>query len=102
RRERRLPGVARVGLLDRDNVEEPPAAGLVTPDALHVRNPHLLDLVPDERGFRDALAEGVIRRWSAGSRAGEDRIVSVVDGLDAHKGLGALAAGVVARPLPEG
>src|SRR5581483_1174280 len=60
RSEHRLARVAGIALFDRDDVEEPAAAGFVAPYAAHVRNAGLFHLLPDESGFHHALRDGII------------------------------------------
>src|SRR4051812_6554102 len=61
----RLLRVPRVRLLDRDDVEQPPAARLVAPHALHAREAGFLDLVPDHGGLHHALRERIVGRRAA-------------------------------------
>src|SRR5262249_38140813 len=91
--------MTRIALLDGNDVEQPAAAGLVTPNALDIWHAALLNLFPDERGFHHALGNGVVRWWATGSSASKDRIISVIDVLHAYDRLRAAGARVIARPF---
>src|SRR5438309_6323929 len=97
----RLPRMAGIRLLDGDDVEHARTARLVPPHALHARQPGALDLVPDHAGFHDALRIRKIRWRDHRTCKAEDRVVAVIDALDAHHRLPAAPAGVVAGELAE-
>src|SRR4051812_6194493 len=90
-----------VGLLDRDDVEHACAAWLVHPDALHTGQARALDLVPDHSRLHDALRIRKVRGRHHRAREPEDRIVAMVDALDAYDRLLRATAGVVAGELAE-
>src|SRR5204863_1579923 len=99
--QRRLLRVAGERLLDRDDVEHARAAGFVHPDAFHAAEAGALDFVPDHAGLHYALGIREVRRRHHRAGEAENRIVAVIDALDAHHGLLAAAAGVVAGELAE-
>src|SRR3989449_9855629 len=81
---RSLLRMAGVGLLDRDDVEHARAARLVDPHAAHAGEAGALDLVPDHAGLHDALGVREVRRRQHRAGEAEDRVVAVIDALDAH------------------
>src|SRR5262245_11172406 len=91
--------MARIALLYGNDVEQPAAACLVTPNTLDIGHAALLNLFPDERRFHHALGNGVIRWRATGSRTSKDGIISVIDILHADHRLRAAGAGVIARPF---
>src|SRR6266404_7587725 len=99
--QRRLLRVAGVGLLDRDDVEHARAARLVHPHAAHAGEAGALDLVPDHAGLHDALGVRKVGGWHHRTGEAEDRVVAVIDALDAHHRLLAAPAGVIAGELAE-
>src|SRR5437016_8197350 len=99
--QRRLLRMAGVGLLDRDDVEHARAARLVHPHAAHAGEAGALDLVPDHARLHDALGVREVRRRQHRAGEAEDRVVAVIDALDAHHRLRAAPAGVIAGELAE-
>src|SRR5262245_54652170 len=91
--------MTRVALLDRNDVEQPATAGLVTPNALDIGHTALLYLFPDQRRFHHALGDRVIRWWAAGSRASKDGIIAVIDVLHADDRLRPTGTGVITCPF---
>src|SRR5215470_3768662 len=93
--------MTRVALFDGNDVEQPAATSLVTPNTLDVGHAALLHLFPDERRFHHALGNGVIRWRATGSSTSKDRIISIIDVLHAYDRLRATGASIVARPFTE-
>src|SRR5215475_10480502 len=91
--------MARIALLYGNDVEQPAAARLVTPNTLDVGHAALLNLLPDKRRFHHALGNGVIRWRAAGSSTSKDGIVAVIDVLHAYDRLWTAGARVIARPF---
>src|SRR6516164_5261870 len=90
-----------VPLFNGNDVKQTASTSLVTPYTLNIGYPAFLDLFPDEGRFHHALGNGVIRRRTAGSRASEDWIITVIDVLHANNGLRAAGTRVVTRPFTE-
>src|SRR5712692_7694596 len=74
----------------------------MAPHPFDIRHTGPLDLIPDQGRFHEALRYGVVGRRSPRPGAAEDRIVAMVDPLNADDGLGPGRAGVVTGPLAEG
>ncbi len=82
-------------------IAEAAAAGLMRPDALHLRDAGGLELVPDRAGAIGAEIERVVVRRHCRNRAHQDRIVAVHQRLDANGWLQIAAAGVIPGPFAE-
>src|SRR5262245_18856330 len=91
--------MTRIALLDGNDVEQPAAASLVTPNTLDIGYAALLNRFPDERRFHHALGNGVVRWRATGSSTSKDGIIPVIDVLHADDRLRAAGAGVIARPF---
>src|SRR6202035_6161164 len=87
--------VARVRLLDGDDIEEAHRTGFVAPDALHAGNSRAFNGVPNHAGLYDGPAEGHVRRRAHGRGHREDGIVAMIDAPNADDGLLARRARVV-------
>src|SRR5439155_17758686 len=97
----RLSRVARVALLDRDDVEQAAAADAEAVRVGHAGYPRRLELAQQQRRTEVlAVAVRLVRRLVRRD-AEDDRVVAVVDRLDLEHRFGALAGRVVPRPLAE-
>src|SRR4029077_2365072 len=77
-----LPRVTRIGLFDRNHVEEAADAGLKGPDSFDVRQPALFDSVRCLRGAIHSVGELIIRWRPARPRDTQDRIIAIIDAFD--------------------
>src|SRR5215471_15309326 len=96
-----LTCVARIGLLDGDDVEHAGAAEFVTPNPTHPRQARTLDLIPDHPGLHHALAEREVRRRTHRGGDAEHRIVAVINAPHPHHRLLAGARRVIAGKFAE-
>src|SRR5205823_3493541 len=96
--------VAVIALLDRNDDERCAAGGGgsadVTPHSLDIWNVGLVEVIPDCRGaYGNAERnKGRLHR----RRAGENRIIAIIELLDANDRFVGCAVSIVARPLAEG
>src|SRR3989441_3230418 len=97
-----LARVTRVALVDRDRVEQARAADLMAPHADDAGDRRGLDVAAETRAPHERAVERLLVGWHVRRRRENDRVVAVVDGMDAEDGLGALARRVIAGPLAEG
>src|SRR5215475_3814212 len=91
--------MTRVPQFDGNDVEQPAATSLVTPNTLDIGHAALLHLFPDERRFHHALGNGVIRWRATGSSTSKNGIIAVVDVLHTYDRLRTAGACVIARPF---
>jgi hypothetical protein len=97
----RLLGVSWIHLLDGNDVEQTPGAGLVIPHALNAGKTGSLYLLPDHRRLDDPSRHGEVRRRPRGDRERHDRIVAMIDTPDLDDGLLACFARIVSHELAE-
>ena len=101
RQHRRLGGVTRIHLLDRDHVEQPPGAGFMAPHALDAGDAGLFHLVPDHRRFNGGAGEGEVFRRARRHGQRQNRIIAVIDPAHPdHRLIGSVGR-VIAHELPK-
>src|SRR5574340_261066 len=88
-------------LLDGDHAEGAARAGLVQPGAFDVGNTSPLEGIEQGRRPQETALEQMGVGWFLTRRAGQDRIVAVIDAFDPDEGLLPGLAGVIAVPFAE-
>src|SRR5918996_2022474 len=91
--------MTRVGLFNRDHVEQTADAGFERPNALDIGKTGFFDAVPHLRGTNHTLGQRVIRWGPAGTRDTQNRIVAVINPLDPKHGRVFHSGTIVTEPL---
>src|SRR5438034_5437929 len=93
--------MTRIGLFDRDHIEETADAGFETPNSPHVGQPSFFDPVPHLSGTNHTLRERVIRWRPARARDTQNRVVTVVDAFDPKHRRIFHSSAVITEPFAE-
>src|SRR5262249_11716335 len=101
RDQRGLACMTGVALFDRNDVEQPAAAGFMTPYTLDVRHAGFFDLIPDQSRFNHTFRQRIIRRGTPGASPRQYRIHAMVNMLDANNRLRTGRTRIIPGPLPE-
>src|SRR5688572_21248394 len=93
--------MTRVGLLDRNHIEEPSHPGLERPHGLDIGEAGFFYVVPYMSGSDHTVHQRVIGRRSAGTRTAENRIIAIINLLYMDNRSIARLGSIIAHPFAE-